>query len=162
MEIRRAKEEDIETILKIYEEAKRFMTENGNPGQWVNGYPGLSVVKKDLEEGNLYVCTQGEEIQAVFVFFMGEEPNYRVIENGSWINDEPYGVIHRVASVSKGKGVASFCFNWCFEQCGNLRIDTHRDNIPMQKAILKNGFQQCGTVFMEDGSSRIAYQKIKK
>ena len=68
MEIRRAKEEDIETILKIYEEAKRFMTENGNPGQWVNGYPGLSVVKKDLEEGNLYVCTQGEEIQAVFVF----------------------------------------------------------------------------------------------
>ena len=39
-----------------------------------------------------------------------------------------------------------------------MRGDTHEDNLPMQRVLEKNGFQRCGTIFVEDGSPRIAYQ----
>ncbi|HNZ83431.1 MAG TPA: GNAT family N-acetyltransferase, partial [Sedimentibacter sp.] len=48
---------------------------------------------------------------------------------------------------------------WCFEKCRNLKIDTHRDNIPMQNLLNKNGFIRCGIIYLENGDERIAYQK---
>ena len=32
----------------------------------------------------------------------------------------------------------------------------------MQHLIEKNGFQRCGIIYVEDGSPRIAYEKIKE
>lgn len=58
------------------------------------------------------------------------------------------------------RGAASFCLNWAFNKCGNLKIDTHRDNIVMQHLLDKNGFKYCGVVYLENGSERIAYQKV--
>lgn len=158
MEIRKAVQEDLDIILKMYEEARRFMAENGNPNQWINGYPGEEVVQRDLEKGQLYVC-QEDEICAVFVFFAEEEPNYRVIWDGAWLNDKPYGTVHRITSQNKRKGAASFCIDWCFAKCPNLRMDTHRDNLPMQSFLKKKGFKPCGVIHVEDGSERIAFQK---
>ena len=57
------------------------------------------------------------------------------------------------------RGAASFCLNWALEQCRNLRIDTHRDNVVMQHMLDKNGFQYCGIIYLEDGSERLGYQK---
>jgi RimJ/RimL family protein N-acetyltransferase len=48
---------------------------------------------------------------------------------------------------------------WCLEQRGNIRIDTHDDNLPMQRALEKNGFVPCGRIWCEDGTPRIAYQR---
>jgi RimJ/RimL family protein N-acetyltransferase len=42
----------------------------------------------------------------------------------------------------------------------NLKIDTHRDNIPMQKVLKRNGFSECGIIYIENGDERIAFQKI--
>lgn len=74
-------------------------------------------------------------------------------------NDRPYGVVHRITSAPGTRGVASFCLAWCFAQCGNIRIDTHRNNIPMQKTLIKNGYRVCGTIYLENGDERIAFQK---
>ena len=54
-----------------------------------------------------------------------EDPDYQVIE-GAWLNEEPYGVVHRITSDGTVKGAASACLTWAFGQCGNLKIDTHR------------------------------------
>ena len=35
-----------------------------------------------------------------------------------------------------------------------MRIDTHPGNIPMQKALKKAGFQQCGTIVLAEGSEK--------
>ena len=85
-----------------------------------------------------------------------------MIKDGAWLNDRPYGVVHRVACASRGRGLASHCLNWCFEQWGNIRIDTHRNNIPMQKMLEKNGFSRCGIIFVEAGPERIAFQKCRE
>lgn len=35
---------------------------------------------------------------ALFVSFRAEDPTYRVIYEENWLNDEPYAVIHRMAT----------------------------------------------------------------
>ena len=41
----------------------------------------------------------------------------------------------------------------------SIRIDTHRDNIPMQKMLNKNGFIYCGIIYLLDGKERFAFEK---
>lgn len=159
--IRRATHADLPRIHAIYSQAREFMAANGNPHQWTNGYPGESAVLADLSAGNLYVCVDRDEILGVFCFFQGVEPDYLHIHGGTWLQDGPYGVVHRIASAVSSRGVASACLEFAYSQCGNLRIDTHRDNIPMQRLLAKHGFHYCGIIHLEkNGSERLAYQKI--
>ena len=162
--IERAKARELQEIKEIYAQARTFMAENGNPGQWTGGYPSDELLMNDLEQSQLYVARSAagtSGIACVFVFFIGLEPSYFTIE-GAWKNDAQYGVVHRIATAkwARGRGAAAFCLDWCFRQCGNLRIDTHEDNIPMQQLIRKSGFDECGTVYMNtDGTPRIAFQR---
>ena len=39
-----------------------------------------------------------------------------------------------------------------------LRIDTHKDNIVMQRAVLRGEFQYCGIIHLANGDPRLAYQ----
>ena len=77
------------------------------------------------------------------------------------LNDAPYAAIHRVASAGKRKGVLQECLDYCSAKHQNLRIDTHFDNKIMQHLLEKYGFHRCGTIYLENGDPRIAYQLIK-
>jgi len=67
--------------------------------------------------------------------------------------------VHRIATGGARKGAGAFCLNWCLDQCGNLRIDTHRDNRPMRALLAKLGFVYCGVIYVEDGTPRLAYYR---
>ncbi len=97
----------------------------------------------------------------MFFYKFGDDPTYKTVYEGKWLNAEPYGVIHRIAVKSHRRGVASFCFSWCVSKGKNIKIDTHRDNIPMQKSLAKNGFSYCGIIHLENGDERLAYQICK-
>lgn len=157
--IRKAVVTDLPEILKIYEHARTFMRETGNPTQWQGGYPQREVLINDIEKGQLYVYESGGEICCVFVFFIGVDPTYAYID-GAWLSDEPYGVIHRVASSGKERGVFSKCIDFCRLQISHLRIDTHADNKVMQHTVEKHGFKKCGIIYLENGDPRIAYEYI--
>lgn len=159
MRIRKAQMQEIPEIMGIYHTARNFMCAHGNETQWVDGYPSEELVEEDCRNGWLYVCEDHGEIAGVFMFYTEEEPTYRTIYEGSWLNDRPYGTMHRMASSGRVKGVSAFCLNWCFEQCRNVKGDTHADNYVMQKVFEKNGFKRCGIIHVENGSPRIAYQK---
>lgn len=159
MRIRKAEASDWEEILKIYAGARRFMAAHGNAGQWGTGYPPEELLRGDMEAGKLYVCEEGRTVAAVFYFAEEEDPAYRVIEDGAWLSSAPYGVVHRIASGRVVKGAASFCLGWAFGRTGNIRIDTHENNYPMQRMLRKNGFCYCGKVYLESGEPRIAFQK---
>lgn len=163
MEIRKTTMEDLDAVLALYEQARKFMRENGNPNQWGTSRPGREDVVRDIENGKSYVCVEGGRPVAVFYYTVGVEPDYaRFYDGGAWLNDEPYGFVHRIASPAGVRGAASFCLNWCFEQSGgNIRIDTHADNLPMQRLLAKNGFVRCGIIHIANGEERIAYQKTK-
>jgi ribosomal protein S18 acetylase RimI-like enzyme len=77
-----------------------------------------------------------------------------------WLNDKPYGVIHRIAVARNRGGVASKCIEFCEERYDNLRIDTHEDNKPMRNFLTKRGFVERGIIFLENGEERIAFHKV--
>ncbi|MBO5967522.1 MAG: GNAT family N-acetyltransferase [Clostridia bacterium] len=163
MNIRKANYKDLEEIRLIYQSARKFMSDNGNPNQWGNNNPPLSRTEEDLRENNLYVVEDDKDILAVFFYKYGDDPTYKIIYQGSWLNNSPYGVIHRIAVSDKarGKGIAGICFDFAYSQCKNLKIDTHKDNIPMQRALAKHGFKQCGIIHLVNGDERIAFQKTE-
>ena len=56
--------------------------------------------------------------------------------------------------------MATAVITWCLEHCESLRADTHADNKAMQHLLEKNGFTRCGIIRVEDGTPRIAYQRM--
>lgn len=162
MEIRKTKPEELKEVKKIYKHARGFMVEEGNLTQWKNLEQLYENVLQDIKNGNSYVFVEYGKIAAVFCFFVGSDPTYDKIYNGEWLNNETYGVIHRIVVNVHQKGIATKCIQWCLQQFSNIKIDTHKDNIPMQKTILKNNFEYCGIIKKEDGSERLAYQYKSK
>ena len=159
MRIRKATQQDLHSIMQLYENARAFMREHGNPGQWGTTYPPQNMIETDIRFGNLYVCIEKDTIEAVFFYKDGIDPTYLKIYDGQWKNDAPYGVVHRITSSGKVKGAASFCLDWAFSQCGNLKIDTHENNIVMQNMLKKNGFTYSGRIYIDNGGERLAFQK---
>lgn len=157
--VRPAVEADLSAMMAVYDAARRFMRKSGNMRQWINGYPSLELVSRDIRRGQSFVCIREEEITAVFCFFVGDEPSYHEIREGAWLNDAPYGVVHRLGASGTAPGAGRFCLDWSFARCKNLRIDTHGDNLVMQHVLEKNGFHRCGLITIEDGTRRVAFQK---
>lgn len=160
MIIRNALSEEFDTIMSIYSAAQDFMAQNGNASQWGKTHPDPSLIREDINRGELYVCIENDTIACVFFFRFAPDPTYNIIYDGAWLNDAPYGVVHRIASSRTVKGAAKFCLNWAFEQCKSLRIDTHKNNIPMQKLLESLNFKYSGIIHLLNGDERIAYHKI--
>ena len=159
--IRKAELNEMPSILPLYEKARVYMRENGNPTQWKEGYPSETQLKQDIEEGNYYVIVDEGRILGGFSFIIGIEPTYREID-GAWLNHNPYGTIHRLVSGGLVKGIADMCIAFCAGLIDELRIDTHEDNHPMRKAIERNGFTYCGIIKVADGSPRLGFHKTTK
>lgn len=164
MEIRNTTTADLERVMEIYAYARAFMAAHGNPNQWgARGWPPRELIEKDIERKKSYVCIEDNHIAAVFYYDFGPhiERCYDTIHDGEWLQDSPYGVVHRIASSGECKGAASFCINWALEQSKHLRIDTHGDNYVMQNLLKKLGFTHCGTIFVEeDNDPRLAFEKL--
>ena len=159
MFIRKTTMDDIDAVCEIYAGARAFMREYGNTEQWKDGHPSLEIIEGDIRDGLSYVCVDGDDIAAVFFYSADRDPTYAKID-GRWLNDEPYGVVHRIARSRRVKGAGGFCLEWCLGQCRNLRLDTHRDNAPMRRLLEKLGFTYCGIIWLENGDERMAYQKV--
>lgn len=159
--IRIAAAEDLPSIEKVYEAAREYMRCSGNPDQWGSSYPQTELLVQDLRDGFLYVLTdEGGRICGAFMFAVTEDPTYRCIEEGAWRDSTPYGVIHRVASDGSRHGIMRRVVAFCAEQMPHLRMDTHRKNLTMQHQILRNGFVYCGLIHVQDGSERLAYERV--
>ena len=161
MEVKQAGPQDIDSILKIIDGARAIMRDCGNMTQWNKGYPSKQIILNDINQGQGFACVTEGEIVGYFCFVKGDnpDPNYEVIEGGAWINDRPYGVIHRLASGRKVMGIAQNAFDFAFLMIDNVKVDTHHDNMPMQNFLKKKGFTYCGVIYVGDGTPRDAFQK---
>ena len=165
--IRKAVMADLNIVMDIYAEARSYMKAQGNPEQWGENYPSEKLIEADINANKCYVCEKDGVIGAAFYFAVENDKCYEVIEDGSWRNDRAYGVVHRIAVGGNmhNQGIAGKCIAYAMAECRkqniyDLRMDTHKDNIPMQRFLEKQDFRKCGRVYMEDGSERIAYHKI--
>ena len=160
MRIRRSLLSDIDSLMEIFAYATQYMCSTGNKNQWINGYPSREIVMQDIMDKNSHVCVDNNGvIVGTFCFKQGEDPNYAIIDEGEWLNNNPYGVVHRIAGNGKLHGLADYCLQWCYEQCPNIRVDTHRDNLIMQHILERNGYAACGIIYVSNGTPRVAFQK---
>ena len=159
MRIRHAEWRDYDDIQRIYAAARQYMRDSGNPTQWGDEWPPDEMVREDIEQQTSYVIEDETGVHGVFALVLGDDPTYDLIEDGAWLNDEPYATIHRIASDGAIRGVFEAAFGFSRNIEPNLRIDTHADNLTMQHVIEKTGFVHCGTIYHTDGTPRIAYQQ---
>ena len=159
--IRKALENDLLEIKSIVAKARELMKASGNINQWVDGYPSIDVLLSDIRSGNAYLLFQEDKAIAYFAMIDGPDPTYNFIAEGNWLNNDSYGVLHRIASNGEAKGVFKEILIYASEHYSNIRLDTHHDNKIMQRLLEKNGFVYCGIIFLTNGSPRLAYQRIK-
>lgn len=165
MQFIKATPQDMPEIMAIINDAKEMLKENGID-QWQKGYPNEAVMLQDINNEDLYFAKIKGKSVAILALVFDEDPNYLHIEEGKWLTDLRYSVIHRVA-VGKGqlgKGIMGRIFTYSEELTlekglQSMRIDTHPENKSMQRALTKAGYQYCGHVFMSNGDLRYAYEK---
>jgi len=107
-----------------------------------------------------------DNVVGTVVVSFDKDKNYEYIYNGGWVSDDKYAVIHRMAVDSnyKGIGLSSVIIKNIEKLClgkgmHSIRIDTHKENISMQRLLQKNEFKYCGIIYLEDKSKRIAFEK---
>jgi len=158
MFIRKTTIDDLPSVMAIYSQAQQMMRESGNPNQWGINHPPRTLIETDIQNKTSHVCVSDNKIVGVFYFNIELDPTYNKI-NGEWVNNEQYGVVHRIARGKAVSGIGRFCLDWCFSQHPNIKIDTHRDNAPMITLLNKLGFVHCGVIWLENGDERLAFQK---
>ena len=165
--IRRASENDLPRILELIDFGRQKMRAMGNMDQWTHGNPRREVLLEDIEKGNSYIVEDDGEAVATFAFVEGPDVTYQHIYEGQWL-DEPtvdgsvqtnYWVVHRMASAPEAHGIFKTVLDYCFSRTPNIRIDTHRQNTHMRRALEKYGFHYCGIIYLLDGAERLAYQR---
>ena len=168
--IRKTKTEDISEIMNIIRDAQASMKLLGI-SQWQNGYPNEDSFAKDIAEGISYVFEEDGEIVATAAIFCAPEPDYAKIYDGAWKTDGEYGVVHRIAVKKEAKraGYAAKMIEYAAELTrqagyGSLRMDTHEGNVPMRSFLKKQGFEECGIIYLSNEgcveNKRVAYEKI--
>ena len=158
-EIRKTTIEDLDSLRKIFSHAREQMKEDGNPDQWKDDRPDEQLILQDIAKGNSYVVIAKGKIVGTFAFIVGVDPTYLKID-GAWLNDDEYGTIHRIASDGTTSGVFKAATEYVESFGVDIRIDTHQNNRRMLHLIEQNGFIRCGIIITDDGTPRIAFQKI--
>lgn len=166
LKFRKACTIDADQIMLIIGQAQAHFKANG-VNQWQNGYPNAGTIKNDIQKEYAHVLTDsGTIIGTVSVCFDGEK-SYEKIYDGKWLSCEGFAVIHRLAIEDghKGKGLSSFIIKNIEKMSLNkgvhsIKVDTHEQNLSMQKLLLKNRFVHCGTIHLSDMSKRIAFEKL--
>ncbi|MGN0372590.1 MAG: GNAT family N-acetyltransferase, partial [Enterocloster sp.] len=169
MNYRFATKEDIPQLMIMVEQAKEGFRARGI-SQWQKGEPNAEGLAAAIDRKAVHVLEEAGQPIGMITVVSGPELSYRTID-GAWLNDEPYCAFHRVCveESHKGQGIASRLFA-CSEEYAkkqgftNVRIDTHPDNLSMQRALAKSGFVKCGSLILADGSEkgdpRLGYQKV--
>ena len=173
MLIRATTPADVPAVMTIIEEARRTIASLGID-QWQNGSPNEAMILADVKAGQSRVVLVDGEVVGTFALIENGEPVYAAIEDGTWQTPDrdaagewSYLAIHRVAiSVShRGSGISTAVIRHAEDIARtlgrtSLRIDTHEGNVVMRRMLERHGFVPCGTIHLENGDPRVAYEKM--
>lgn len=162
MILRKTKLDDIGKVMEIINQAKQYF-KNNNIDQWQEGYPNEESIKEDIMNEEAYVLEDNGKILGTCMVTIQGEPTYHTID-GKWLFNEDYVCVHRIAvdEQYKGAGLASIILDQAIAMYPNfhsVRMDTHEDNLSMQRFLTKYGFVFCGIITLQNGAPRRAYEK---
>lgn len=166
LNFRKTVKADVDNVMVVIKQAQEYFKEKGID-QWQNNYPNSDTINNDISNGHSYVLLKDDNIVATVAVSFDGEITYNNIHGGKWLTDDKYAVIHRIAvdNTYKGLGLSSEIIKRIEELClskdvHSIKVDTHKENLPMQKVFKKNNFEYCGIIYLLDGNERIAFEKI--
>ena len=144
---------DMPKVMKITNDAKTLLKKNGSL-QWQQGYPNENTFTTDVNNKSLYGLYQNNELIGYGAYIYGKDINYVEID-GKWeipANDKDMA-IHRVAveenQHGNNYGIKILKYGILYAKklgCITVKVDTHKNNLPMQKCIQKSGFIYKGII----------------
>lgn len=156
---------DLPDVWTIIRQVKESFKRTGID-QWQKGHPNEYTLEQDITSGRGRVLEENGRVLAYFALCFDGEPNYAHIENGAWLTDGPFSVLHRLAVREdlRRTGAAGRVFDYWEAQTrlrglASMRADTHADNLPMQSLLRKREFIPCGIIYVCDGGARVAFEK---
>ena len=153
---------DVEFALRSVRGAQERLA-RADIDQWQNGYPNRERLEEDVRLGiGRVLMADGQRVAYGVLTYDGERA-YDDLRGGEWLTSgAAYATIHRlcVAEEEVGKGYGR-AFMECAEReaatrVASIRVDTHPDNLIMQRLISSLGYRYCGVVEYE--SPRLAYE----
>lgn len=149
--IRKATEEDIESILEITKLCAKHMINQG-VFQWNEQYPNREVFKNDVKNNELYVLEKESKIVGCIVISSTMDEEYIPI---GWLTPSDKNIyIHRLAvhPLLQGNGFAQdlmfFAERFAREKgFTSIRLDTFSQNHRNQKFYELRGYQKLGSVY---------------
>ena len=165
LSFRKGAEADFEHIMGLVADDQNWFKRH-SIDQWQDGYPTSEIILSDISGDENYIVELKGVAVATFVVSFSGEPTYAEIRGKGWLNENRYAVVHRIAVAEKARrsGIACEILRYverlCIEQgIGDIRIDTHRDNVAMQSLLKKLNYTHCGEITLEGGALREAYHK---
>lgn len=150
--------------MEIIADGRQFQQEQGFV-QWTEAYPALPDIAGDIETQRAYLLREDGEVLGYLCLDFDGEPAYDAITGGSWLCDEPYAVLRRLAlnARGRGRGLTRVLFDLAAERSREqgircLRADTDPENARMQHILEKVGFEKRGIIIFQ-GSGKFAYEK---
>ena len=170
--IRKATAEDLPEILEIIRQGQSFLKSQGL-SQWQEDRGPKSVdIEQDIAKDEGYVFLYEERPCGYTSLVSGVDPVYTAITEGQWETNigQVYVSVHRVAvsMAIRGKGFGKIFLALIVAEAkklgyADIRIDTHLENLIMQKVITDTGFIYRGMVeFPFFDGRRKAYQMIDR
>lgn len=157
--IRLAINEEIQAISEL---AKIVRTDMWNKGleQWTGNYPAYENFYQDYTNKGLYVLVKdGLIIGSVSIFVENEVAYHEVV----WEKDKSL-VLHRIIvdPAKQGQGYGKRLIEFALSMAkqggfGSVKIDTHPDNLKMQKLLKSMNFSYRGYL---SSINRLAFEKV--
>ncbi|MGI5950207.1 GNAT family N-acetyltransferase [Peptoniphilus sp.] len=166
MELRLARYQDRDLILKFYKDGSNKLKSEGIDQWQGKKVPNLDNFKDLINNKEIFVLEDAGDVVATCVI-KKYDYDYDNNMHGSWITDGNFVAIHRVATGREfrkkgyGRTLLELCEDYAKENnIKSIRIDTHRDNRSMQSLIKKLGYNYCGIVYIGGTDERLAFEKV--
>ncbi|AQP53201.1 hypothetical protein CBF34_07845 [Vagococcus penaei] len=167
---RRATLEDLPAIMDVIASGVEILKKRGVPQWQAENQPNTTVISADIAEDTCHVLIIDGKISGVACLQTLPEVSYDTLNSGAWLTSEThYATIHRFAICSdigvKGMGhifmgyLLSFAISLGYD---DVRIDTHSQNLAMQRVIKRAGFVECGDILLPiKNGERLVYQWLR-
>ena len=148
--------------MEIIADGRQFQQEQGFV-QWTEAYPILPDIAEDIETQRAWLLRERDTVLGYLCLDFDGEPAYDAITGGSWLCDEPYAVLRRLALNARGRGLTRVLFDLAAERSREqgityLRLNIGLQNSRMQHILEKVNFEKRGIIIFQ-GSGKFAYEK---
>lgn len=160
-----ARPEELDAVVALYDAVHTAQEEGVNWQAWKRGwYPARQHAQCALAQGTLYVLREEETGQIVATAILNQEQasTYAMVPWGIEASPDKVAVLHTfmVHPAHARKGYASRMLMALHAEarskgCVCLRLDTHERNMPAQTFYTKLGYQDRGTITLEESPGNV-------